>query len=149
HLLGTMLQLGFPVQKAVQLCRAGIESSERFHRLQAVDILCELAEKYSVEGIDFGELLKNDYVLVRVYAAKELWLKKRNATELVPVLVDALDRSKYQEYHYSDIQSTALEVLGMIGPQATGAAKTLELLKTDPDPVVAKAATETLRRIQP
>ncbi len=147
-LLRSMLQLGFPAEKGIEICRAGLKSNENFHRLIAAQSLAEIAEKYPGEDVDFEELLHDSYVGVRVNAAKGVWLKTRNATELAPVLVDALDRAKYQEQSYPDIQSTALEVLALIGPEAKSAAKAVESLRNDPDPKVANLACETLKQLK-
>jgi HEAT repeat protein len=148
RLLRGMLRLGYSPRKGIEVCRAGIKSNEKYYRFRAMLILGEIAEQYPEEQIDFNELMNDPYVGVRVYAAKAEWLKKGKAGEVVPVLVDALDRGKYEENNYQDIQTIALEVLGMIGPEAKSALNAVETLRGDPDPNVAKLASETAKRIQ-
>jgi hypothetical protein len=48
---------------------------------------------------------------VRIYAAKVHWGKNRQAQKVVPVLVEALDRSKHQSYYYAETLPVALSVL--------------------------------------
>ena len=66
----------------------------------------------------------------------------------MPVLIEALDQSKYQSYYYPEVQSVALTALGEIGPEAREALTILEQLANDPNPNVAKQVSEALAKIR-
>jgi hypothetical protein len=101
-----------------------------------------------VNEIDLEALIHDKEVGVRVYAAKIHWRKKRQAEADVPVLVEALDRSKHQSYYYMEILPAALNALGEIGKDARAAEGDVLALTKDPNPAIAKLASETLVKIR-
>ncbi len=50
--------------------------------------------------------------------------------------------------HYSEVQSVALMALGDIGPEARETIATLERIARDPNPNVARQASEALAKIR-
>jgi hypothetical protein len=66
---------------------------------------------------------------------------------VVPVLVDALDRKKHQSYYYPQILNAALSELGEIGSEARAARSNVATLTNDPNPQVAKLASDTLNKL--
>lgn len=147
-LLSPMIDLGFPEDKCLAVCRAGLSANEDYYRIQAARLLAHFGENHSLEGVNLEALLRAPDVGVRVYAAKVHWLNNHQAKAVVPVLIESLDRSKHQSYYYAELQPVALAVLGDIGPDAGEAARTLENLIHDPNPVIAKLASEALAKIQ-
>ncbi|EEF59713.1 HEAT repeat domain-containing protein [Pedosphaera parvula] len=147
-MLPTMIELGYPRDKCLDVCRKGLDCSEDYYRIQAAELLATVAEKYSMEGIDLDALFHDRDVAVRVYAAKVHWLKNRNAKVVVPVLIESLDRAKYQSYYYAQVQPAALKLLGEIGLEANEAAGSLEKVLHDPDPAIVKLASEALVKIR-
>lgn len=146
-LLRGMIELGYPTQKCIEVCRDGLGRSEDYYRLQAAGLLTLVAEKRSSDDLNEATLLDDANVGVRVFAAKIHWLKHHDAQVVVPVLVEALDRSKYQSYNYSDIQAQALGLLGEIGLGAKSALPTIEALALDPNAAVVKLASEVRIKI--
>ncbi len=146
-LLPAMLDLGYPTEKCVKVCRDGLGYSEDYYRIQAAGLLADVAVKRPTADLNEGALLRDDNVSVRVDAAKIHWLKHRDAKIVVPILVDALDRSKYQSYYYSQTQREALGVLGEIGPDAKSALSAIVALKEDPNAAVVKLASEVGTKI--
>jgi HEAT repeat protein len=147
-LLPDMLKLGYPAEKGLEVCRRGLGYTEDYYRLQAARLLSEIAERNEVKEDDLRAMIRDREIGVRVYGARAFWLRKSNATDVIPILVDALNREKYQSYYYPEIQSAALDLLGRIGPEDKAAIQDLEKLKNDPDPAIAKAAAEVLKNIE-
>jgi HEAT repeat protein len=147
-LLEPMLELGYPADKSVAVCRDGLGSKEDYYRIQAAQLLASVARKHPLDGLDLDALIHDPEVGVRVYAAKVHWLKNHDARALVPVLIESLDRAKHQSYYYAEIQPAALTLLGEIGPAARDAIAPLEKILTDPNPAIVKLATETLAKIR-
>jgi hypothetical protein len=86
---------------------------------------------------------------VRVYAATSHWRKNKQASAVVPVLVEILNRQKHQSYYYDmEILPAALGALAEIGPPAQDAVEQLELVRKDPNPSVGRMASEALSRIR-
>ncbi len=148
-LLPAMMKLGYPGAKCVEVCKTGLEQEEDYYRLQAARLLTLVSEKYSVEPINLDELIRDKDVGVRVYVAKIHWLKNRQADLVVPVLAEALDRKKHQSYYYDpEILPAALNALGAIGADARAAETEVSALTRDPNPNIAKLATEALGKIR-
>jgi HEAT repeat protein len=146
-LLPSMMKLGFPREKCIEVCNTGLQREEDYYRLQAARLLAVVAEKYPVDEINLNELFHDKDVGIRVYAAKMHWQKNKQPDLVVPVLTEALDRKKHQSYYYAEILPAALNALGDIGTRAQAAENAVRLLTQDPDPNIAKLATETLRKI--
>jgi len=147
-LLPPMMDLGLPRPKCVEVCETGLNQTEDYYRLQAARLLAMVSEKHSVDELNLDALIRDRDIGVRVYAAKIHWLKKRQAKAVVPVLIESLDRSKYQSYYYMEIQPVALTVLGDIGPESNEAIGTLKQLMHDPNPAIVKQASEALVKIR-
>ena len=147
-LLPAMVELGLPREKCLEICKTGLDQKEDHYRVQAARLLTVVNEKHSVNDLDLDSLIHDSFVGVRVYAAKVHWLKYRQANAVVPVLIEALDRSKHQSYFYKEIQPVALAALADIGPGAQEATGTLEKLTRDPNPEIAKLASEALVKIR-
>jgi HEAT repeat protein len=147
-LLPSMLHLGFSRENALEVCRTGLSYRENYYRIQAARLMAQISEKHTVNEMNLNALLRDDFVGVRIYAAKAHWLTRRNPAEVVPVLIEALDPAKHQSYYYPEAQRIALETLRDIGPAAKPAIDVLEQMKTDPNPTVRKLVAETLKRIQ-
>jgi HEAT repeat protein len=147
HLLPAMLDLGFPPDKGLIVCNYGLNAQEIYYQIQAAQLLTKLGEKHSLEGAALDALLRDRDVNVRIHAAKAHWRKHRQAGIVVPVLIESLDRSKYESYYYSFSQPVALSVLGEIGPEAKNAMAPLEKLLRDPNPEVVKQAAAALKQI--
>jgi HEAT repeat protein len=147
-LLPSMMDLGFPPDKCLAVCRDGLSAEEDHYRVQAAQLLVHLGERNPPDGIDLDALLRDRDLGVRIHAAKAHWRKHRHARSVVPVLVETFDRSKYGSYYYSEIQRVALAVLGEIGPEAQDAVGPLETLLSDPNPEVVKMAGDALTKIR-
>ena len=72
----------------------------------------------------------------------------KRASDVVPVLAEALDRNKHQSYDYAEILPAALKALGEIGNDASGAVEAVTVLTHDPNPDIARQASEVLGRIR-
>jgi hypothetical protein len=147
-LLSAMLELGFPVDKCVQVCQTGLKQEEEYYRIQAAQLLSAVGEKHTLENVDLNALLRDANLGVRVHSACAHWRHYHQAQAVVPVLVDALDRNRHQSYYYAQILSVALGALGRIGPEAGDAAAAVTEATHDPDPNIAELATGTLKRIR-
>ena len=147
-LLTGMMDLGLPPDQCIAVCQAGLRRGEDYYRLQAAELLNRVDQKNPLENFDLDELLHAGDVGVRVNAAAIHWRRKHQAAAVVPVLIDSLDRNKYQSYYYPQIQPVALATLGDIGPEARAAIPALEQAARDPNPDVAKFATATLAKIR-
>jgi HEAT repeat protein len=147
-LLPAMMDLGLPHEQCVAICQEGLNRGEDYYRIQAARLFAMVNEKHSVNGRYLEVLLRSPDVGVRVYAAKIHWRENRNAAAVVPVLTEALHRTKYQSYYYSEVQSVALTALGDIGSEAREATAIVEKIASDPNPNVAKQASEALTKIR-
>ena len=147
-LLPAMLELGLPKEKCLEVCSTGLNQKEYSYRIQAARLLVMVSEKYPVNEVDLDALIHDPDLGVRVYAAKIHWRKNRLAKAVVPVLMESLDRSKHESYYYAETLPVSLAVLGDIGPEAHEAVGVLEKLLSDPNPSVAKSASEALARIR-
>jgi len=147
-LLPAMVELGLPRERCLEICKTGLDQEEDYLRIQAARLLTVVSDKHYVTERDLYSLSHDSFVGVRVYAAKVHWLKYRQANAVVPVLIEALDRSKHQSYFYKEIQPVALAALADIGPGAQEATGTLEKLTRDPNPEIAKLASEALVKIR-
>lgn len=147
-LLPAMMDLGFSGEKCLEVCKTGLNQPEVYYRIQAARLLAMESDKHSLNALDLNPLIRDPDVGVRVYAAKIHWLKNRQVKAVVPVLIESLDHSRHQSYYYAEIQPVALTVLGDIGPDAHEAVGTLEKLIRDPNPTVAKLASEALVKIR-
>ena len=147
-LLPAMIDLGFPPDKCLAVCRTCLDRNEEYYRIQAAGLLANYGERHSVAEINLDGLIRDRDVGVRVYAAKVHWLKNRQAHAVVPVLIEVLDRSKHQSYSYAEVQPVALAVLGDIGPEAHEAVGTLDKIIHDPNPAIVKLAAEALVKIR-
>jgi hypothetical protein len=67
---------------------------------------------------------------------------------VVPVLIEALDRNKYQSYYYAELLPTALKALGEMGREARDAQAALATVTRDPNPTLAKLAADALVRVR-
>jgi HEAT repeat protein len=74
--------------------------------------------------------------------------KDKRAAAVVPVLIEALDRNKYQSYYYAEVLPTALKALGEIGREARETQEALVTVTRDPNPAVAKLAADALIRVR-
>lgn len=147
-LLPSMIDLGFPSEQCLAVCLDGLSAEEDYYRIQAAGLLVQVGEKYSLDGANLEALLRDRDVGVRIYVAKAHWRKNHRAEIVVPVLIESLDRSKYQSYYYAETQPVALAVLGEIGPQAKEAVGPLEKLLNDPNSAVVNMASNALTRIR-
>jgi HEAT repeat protein len=147
-LLPAMMDLGFSREESIDVCRAGLARDEVYYRLQAAQLLAQLGERSSLEGVDLNELLRDRDVGVRVYSARAHWLKNHQALKVVPVLAEALDEEKHQSYYYAEIQPAALTTLRGVGPEAKGAAAALVKASRDANPAIAKLASEALQKVR-
>jgi hypothetical protein len=147
-LLPAMIDLGFPGEKCIAVCRSGLSQVEVYLRLQAARLLTVVGDKHPLNEVDIEKLIHDRDVGVRIYAAKINWRKNRQAAAIVPVLIESLDRAKHQSYYYVETQPVALSLLGEIGPEARDAIGTLEKLVNDPNPAIAKLASEALAKIR-
>ena len=141
------MKIGFPREKCIEVCNTGLQREEDYYRQQAGRLLAVVAEKYPVDEINLNELIHDKDVGIRVYAAKMYWRKNKRAEVVAPVLTEALDRNKHQSYYYAEILPAALNALGEIGADARAAESAVNILMQDPDPNIAKLATETLGKI--
>jgi hypothetical protein len=147
-LLPAMIDLGFDREKCLEVCQTGLRQEEVYYRLQAAQLLEQVGQKYSVDEIHLDALIHDRDVGVRIYAAKLHWLKKHQSAVVVPVLVEALDRSKHQSYYYAQTQPAAVAALGDIGPEAADAIPSLEMLCRDPNPSITNVASQALLKIR-
>jgi hypothetical protein len=147
-LLPALIEFGYPTDKCVAVCRHGLDRKEDYYRLQAAQLLAQVAEKRSTGDLREDELVKDGNVGVRVFGAKLHWQKHHDAKKVVPVLAESLNRTKHQSYYYTQIQPEALRIIGQIGTEAVEAEAAVEALKTDPNPGVVKLASETLEKIR-
>src|SRR5205807_4639460 len=97
-LLTPMMDLGLPKDQCLEVCRTGLAQTEDYYRIQAAQLLATLVQKHSLESINLEALLQDHDVAVRVYAARAHWLEKHEASAVVPVLLEALNRSKHESY---------------------------------------------------
>ena len=125
----------------------GLRQEENYYRLQAAQLLVQVAEKFPENAINVAELLGDKDLGVRVYAAKIQWRNNKQPEAVLPILVDALDRKKYQSYYYEQILSAALGELGDLGSEARPARSSVATLTQDPNPKIAKLAAETLSKL--
>lgn len=147
-LLPSMISLGLPAERGLSICRAGLSADEDYYRLQAARLLALVCEKHPQARVDLSPLLRSPDVGVRVYAARIHWQKHHQAGAVIPVLVEAIDRSKHQSYSYEEFQSLATQTLGEIGPPAREAIGPLEKLALDPNPKVAAQAADAASKIR-
>jgi HEAT repeat protein len=147
-LLPAMMNLGLPGEKCLEVCRTGLRQSEDFYRIQAARLLVDVSEKTPVSDSELETLIHDPEVGVRVYAARIHWRQNRQASVVVPILMEALDRPKHQSYYYAEIQPVALSTLGDIGAEARSAAPALEQTVRDPNPGIAELASATLAKIR-
>lgn len=147
-LLPSMIELGFPRDKCIEVCSTGLRQDEVYYRIQAAQLLTAVGDKFPLDGIDLEALIHDKEVGVRVCGALVHWRKNKQARAVVPVLIEALDRNKYQSYYYAEILPTALKALGEIGPEARDAAEGLTTVTRDPNPTVAKLAAEALAKVR-
>lgn len=147
-LLPSMMKLNFPRDKCIDVCNTGLQQEEYYYRLQAAQLLTLVSEKYPVDEINLNDLIHDKDVGIRVYAAKIYWRKRRQPELIVPILTEALDRNKHQSYYYAEILPVALNTLREIGADARAAESAVSSLTRDPDPKIAKLATETLSKIR-
>jgi HEAT repeat protein len=133
-LLEPMLELGYPADKSIAVCRDGLAAKEDYYRIQAAKLLASVARKHPLDGLDLDTLIHDPEVGVRVYAARVHWLKHHDAAALVPVLIESLDRAKHQSYYYTEIQPAAVTLLGEIGPAARDAIAPSKKSKPTPTP---------------
>ena len=147
-LLPAMMDLGWPGEKCVEICKTGLDQREVYYRLQAARLLAMVSNKHPVNKLSLDLLMRDPFVGVRVYAAKIQWTQTRQPDAVVSILLESLDRSKHQSYYYLEIQKVALTVLGDMGPAAREAVGPLERLTPDPNPDVAKLANEALTKIR-
>ena len=148
-LLPAMMNLGLAREKCLEVCQTGLNQDEIYYRLQAAQLLEQIGHSYPLDEINPDALLNDKDVGVRIYAAKLHWFKKHQAQIVLPVLIDALDRSKHQSYYYAQTQPAALACLGEIGPEAGEAVPAVEALLRDPNPSVTNQAAQVLLKIRP
>jgi HEAT repeat protein len=148
NLLSPMLELGFPRDKCIEVCKTGLSQEEVYYRIQAAQLLMAVGIKYPLDAIDLDALLHDQELGVRVYAARAHWHQKKQAKPIVPVLIEALDRNKHQSYYFAEILPIALKTLREIGPEAHDAVEALNSVATDPNPTIANLATEALAKIR-
>ena len=146
-LLPAMMDLGMTREKCLDVCMTGLHQNEDYYRFQAARLLVAVAEKFPANDVAVDELLHDQDVGVRVYAAKVYWQNHKNPEVVVPVLADALNRAKYQSYYYPEIVRAALGELGEIGAEARAARGDVEALTKDPDPQIAQLAANTLIKL--
>lgn len=146
-LLPAMMDLGFPEDKCVEVCSTGLRQEEVYYRIQAARLLMIVGSKYPLEGIDLDALIHDKEVGVRVCGAIIHWRKNKQAAAVVPVLIESLDRNKYQSYYYAETLPIALKALAEIGPEARAAEAALRTVTRDPNPAVAKLAADALAKI--
>jgi HEAT repeat protein len=147
-LLPAMMELGLSHEKCVAICQEGLSRNEDYYRIQAARLLAMVNENRSVNGRYADVLMRNEDVAVRVYAARIHWRQNRNAAAVVPLLIEALDQHKHQSYYYPEVQSVTLAALGEIGSEAREAIGALERIAHDPNPNVAKQASDALAKIR-
>lgn len=146
-LLPAMMDLGYPRQKCIEVCDAGLQKGEIYYRLQAAQLLVRVSDRFQGQGIDPEPLIHDQDVGVRVYACQIHWRKNKRASDVIPILTEALDRNKHQSYYYAEILPAALNTLGEIGMAADVAEQNIAVLTKDPNPSIAKLAAETLAKI--
>jgi HEAT repeat protein len=144
-LLPSMMELGLGMDAGQAVCREGMSAPEDYYQIQAARLMAQLSERGAVDEKTVEEMLESDQVGVRVYGAKVHWKLHRKAEAVLPKLIDALDRKKYQSYYYPEIQQTSLTTLKEMGADAAPAKKVLEELRSDPNPDVVKLVDEILR----
>jgi HEAT repeat protein len=146
-LLPAMMELGLAKEKCIDVCETGLRQEEYYYRLQAAQLLVAVAGKFPANEVKVEELIRDKDLGVRVYAAKIHWRKHKSADAVVPVLTEALDRKKHQSYYYPEILNAALSELGEIGSEARAARSDVATLTQDPNPQIAKLATDTLNKL--
>lgn len=146
-LLPPMMELGLTKEKCIDVCETGLRQEEGYYRIQAAQLLVAVAEKFPTNNVKVEELIQDKDLGVRVYAAKIHWQKNKKAEAVLPVLVDALDRKKHQSYYYEQILTSALSTLGDMGKDGRAASSEVVKLTQDPNPKVAKLATDTLSKL--
>jgi hypothetical protein len=152
-LLPDMVQLGFPLERAAEVCREGLSRTEDYYRLQAARLVVRLGEKWKAEvaeKVNIPAMLNHEDIGVRICGAQLYWMgagANRKAEVIMPVLTDALNGKKHQSYDYPEIQETTLRLLGEVGSEAKVAVSLLEELEKDVNPNVAKMAKETREKI--
>jgi hypothetical protein len=146
-LLPAMIELGLAREECIDVCETGLRQEEDYYRLQAAQLLLPVAEKFPANEMNVDQLIRDRDLGVRVYAANVHWRLHRRAEVVVPVLVDALDRKKHQSYYYAQILTAALTELGDIGGEADAARNDIVALTRDPNPQIAKLATDTLNKL--
>ena len=148
-LLPAMMDLAFPGEKCIEVCRTGLDQNEDYYRIQAARLLVSVIERYPENQVDLDRLIHDREVGVRVYAATIHWRKNKQASAVVPVLIEILNRAKHQSYYYDrEILPAALRALAEIGPEAQEAAEQLEKITKDPNLTIATLATGALGRIR-
>jgi hypothetical protein len=147
-LLQAMMDLGMTREKCIEVCDSGLQQEEIYYRLQAAQLLVSVSDRFQGQGIDPEPLIHDQDVGVRVYASWIHWKKNKRASDVVPILVEALDRNKHQSYYYAQILPEALKTLGEIGADARAADSAVAALARDPNPTIAKLATETLNKMR-
>lgn len=146
-LLPAMMDLGYSRERSIEVCETGLHQEEIYYRLQAAQLLVGVSERFQETGINPEPLIHDQDVGVRVYASQIHWRKNKRASDVVPVLVEALDRNKHQSYYYAQILPAALKTLSEIGADARAADGAVAALTQDPNPTIAKLASETLNKI--
>jgi HEAT repeat protein len=147
-LLNSMMDLGLAPAQCLAVCEAGLRRGEEYYRLLAAQLLNQLDQKHPMESFNPDADLNSTDVGVRVNVAAIHWRRNHQAAVVVPVLIESLDRTKYQSYYYPQILPVALATLGDIGPDARAAIPVLERTAKDPNPGVARAATDALVKIR-
>jgi hypothetical protein len=146
-LLPSMMELGMDSDKCLDVCETGLRQEEYYYRHQAAQLLVAVAQKFPTNEIKIDKLIHDKDLSVRVYAAKIHWQRKKKADAVLPVLLDALDRKKHQSYYYEEILSSTLSTLGDMGDEGRAAMPEVAKLTKDPNPKVAKLASDTLSKI--
>jgi hypothetical protein len=152
-LLPEMVKLGLDLEKAAKVCRAGLSAEEDYYRLQAARLIVRLCDKWKAavaDKVSVPGMLGHADLGVQVCDAQVYWNtqgEKRQAGLILPVLLDALNAKKHQSYYYPEIQTTALNLLSEMGPQARPALAPLRELEKDVNPAVAKRATQTREKV--
>jgi HEAT repeat protein len=146
-MLPSMMELGLARDKCLDVCQTGLRQEEYYYRHQAAQLLVAVANNFPTNEIKVDELIHDKDLSVRVYAAKVHWQSNKKADAVLPMLLDALDRKKYQSYYYEEILSSALSTLGDMGSEGRASMPEVAKLTQDPNPKVARLATDTLNRM--
>ena len=141
-----MMELGLGRDEGLAVCREGMSAPEDYNQIQAARLMAQLSERWAADEKTVEEMLGSDQVGVRVYGATVHWKMHQKAEVVLPKLIDALDRKKYQSYYYPEIQRAALTTLKDMGTEAAPAKKELEELRSDPNPDVVKMVNEILMK---